>query len=422
MLRVLSPWALCLLLLLPWSTPNALAQDTESRFEGWKDRVVQIQVMDLAAGSKAGIGSGFFAGRPGWIVSNYHVIAELVNNPGHYEARYLADSGEEGRLTLLAVDAVHDLALLVTDGLERPPLGMAGALPARGARLWSMGYPFDIGLTIVEGTFNGKLQRSRLDKLHFTGSINPGMSGGPTLDEHGQVVGVNVATAGNQVSFLVPVHKVMDLLAEAPEDPGSPEHLNAMVASQLLKNQGAIAASTLEQPLPTTRLGEYQVPAGLGDFVNCWGNSENDEENRLDLVYYACYSQDNIFLSSLFETGIIQYQHDVVSTEALAPLRFYRQLENRSYYPRLQLNGDEHTVSNFQCQSGFVDQEGLPMKVTYCVRHYRKHDGLFDAYLSATSLVGDQQALQSTLVLAGFNWYNLQRFSARFLEAFSWDP
>ena len=190
----------------------------------------------------------------------------------------------------------------------------------------------------------------------------------------------------------------------------------------MLANQGAIAAQTLEAPLPTTRLGDYQVPAGLGDFINCWGNSENDEENRLDLVYYACYSQDDIFLSNLFETGIIQYQHDVVSTDALAPLRFYRQLENRSYYPQLQLNGDEHTVSNFQCQSGFVDQAGLPMKVTYCVRSYRKHQGLFDAYLSTTSLVDNRQALQSTLVLAGFSWDNLQRFSARFLEAFSWDP
>ena len=109
-----------------------------------------------------------------------------------------------------------------------------------------MGNPLDLGMTILPGTYNGIAGGSFYDRIHFSGSINPGMSGGPVINRNGQVVGINVATAGNQVSFLVPVHKVMDLLAEAPEDPGSPEHLNAMVASQLLKNQGAIAASTLE--------------------------------------------------------------------------------------------------------------------------------------------------------------------------------
>ena len=51
----------------------------------------------------------------------------------------------------------------------------------------------DIGLTIVQGSFSGRLQRSLYDRLHFTGSINPGMSGGPALNAQGAVVGVNVA-------------------------------------------------------------------------------------------------------------------------------------------------------------------------------------------------------------------------------------
>ncbi len=409
-------------LLLMVCTPVAPAQETERVFADWKDRVVQVQLIDRAAGSKAGIGSGFFAGRAGWVVSNYHVIAGLVNEPGRYEARYLADGGAEGSLELLAVDAVHDLALLRTDGLERPPLGVAAALPARGSRLWSMGYPFDIGLTIVEGTYNGHLRNTLNDKLHFTGSINPGMSGGPALDAHGQVVGVNVSTAGNQVSFLVPVRHVIDLLALDLETPVSTEGLHAMVSRQLLANQQTLVDRALGEDLPSTLLRSYRVPADLAEFINCWGNSEEDAENHLSLVYYACQTRDDIFLSNSLSTGIIEYQHDIVSTDDLGPLRFYRQLEQRSYYPRLHLDGDESSVSNYRCQSGFVEGDGLPMKVTYCVRSYRKLDGLYDAYLSTTSLVEDRQALQSTLVLAGFSWENLQRFVGGYLEAFGWEP
>ena len=35
-------------------------------YAGGKDRVVQLRVIDRQAGGKAGIGSGFFAGEPGW--------------------------------------------------------------------------------------------------------------------------------------------------------------------------------------------------------------------------------------------------------------------------------------------------------------------------------------------------------------------
>jgi len=413
---------LLILLLAHVFTGAAAARETEGVFADWKDRVVQVRLMDRAAGGKAGIGSGFFAGRPDWVVSNYHVIAGLVNEPGRFEARYLADDGREGTLELLAVDVVHDLALLRTDGLERAPLGVAAAPPPRGTRLWSMGYPFDIGLTIVEGTFNGPWQNTLYEKLHFTGSVNPGMSGGPTLDHNGQVVGVNVMGGSNQVSFLVPVRHVVNLLAAEVESPAGAEGLDAMVSRQLLDNQQTLVDRTLGAELARTRLGDYEVPAGLADFINCWGNSEDDAENRLAIVYYACQTRDEIFLSDTVSTGSISYRHDVVSTEALRPLRFWRQLEKRSYYPQLGVGGDENAVSNFRCQSGFVEAESLPMKVTWCVRAYHVLSGLYDGYLIATTLVEDRRALQSTLVLSGFSWDNLERFAGDYLGAFRWAP
>ena len=77
-------------------------------------------------------------------------------------------------------------------------------------------------------------------------------------------------------------------------------------------------------------------------------------------------------------------------------------------------------MTNYQCHNDFVEQGALPLKLTFCVRAYRELGGLFDAYLSLTSLVDDSEALQSTLLLAGFSWDNLTRISTRFLEAYRW--
>jgi hypothetical protein len=417
---IVMPLILSLILFL-WTTA-ALAQsaDTADVYAAWRDRVLQIQVIDLQADTKAGIGSGFFAGGSGWIVTNYHVIAELVNQPGRYKARYLAEGGQEGNLDLLSVDAVHDLALLRADDIQAPPLLLAGHGPPKGTRLYSMGYPYDIGLTIVEGTYNGMLEKSLYEKLHFTGSINPGMSGGPSLNQDGEVVGVNVATAGNQVSFLVPVHFVKTLMDHAPEHLPGEDDLNRQVARQLLENQQSVSTNLLNKAVPMTSLNGYSVPGGMASYLSCWGNSTDDKEDEIAQVYYRCQTQDDIFLSTSLHTGIIRYQHDMISTKTMHPLRFYNQLEKRGYYPRLQLDGNEGSVTNYYCQSDFIDQSGLPLKATFCVRSYRKLEGLYDAYLSITSLVESQEALQSTLVLAGFSWENVHLLLSRFMESFTW--
>ena len=58
------------------------------------------------------------------------------------------------------------------------PRALAGRLP-KGERIYAMGNPLDLGFTIVEGTYNGLVDKSYDERIHFSGAINPGMSGGP---------------------------------------------------------------------------------------------------------------------------------------------------------------------------------------------------------------------------------------------------
>jgi serine protease Do len=128
--------------------------------------------------------------------------------------------GRQGALQLLAFDVVHDLALLKP--VDPAPLAGRGAVPlrpadepmARGARIFSLGNPLDVGFAVAEGNYNGPVERSFLRTLFFGGSLSPGMSGGPALDEQGRLIGVNVAARrdGEQVSFLVPAEHVRALI------------------------------------------------------------------------------------------------------------------------------------------------------------------------------------------------------------------
>ena len=110
----------------------------------------------------------------------------------------------------MAIDVANDLALVRVDHHDQPffefdERAVHGELP-KGERLYSMGNPLDLGFTIVEGTYNGLVDRSYNERVHFSGALNPGMSGGPTVTAEGLVVGINVAKrmGGELVSFLVP--------------------------------------------------------------------------------------------------------------------------------------------------------------------------------------------------------------------------
>ena len=204
-------------------------------FDNTRDRIYQIRVMDISANTRSSTGSGFLIGDNGSIATNYHVIASAISSPDKYRIEILQEDEVMRYIgTIVHVDVVHDLAILSTEIKATDFLTLATQAPAKGDRVYSIGYPYDLGVTVVPGTYNGLIPHSASPRVHFTGSLNPGMSGGPAFNGDNEVIGVNVATSGNQVSFLVPVHNLHDLVTEATTSP--PEDLNRAIAEQLAAN------------------------------------------------------------------------------------------------------------------------------------------------------------------------------------------
>ena len=234
-------WALLTVLLGASLLPTAQAvgpPDAQEIFRRFGDRGVQVRILDRASGSKSTIGSGFFIDGAGHLLTNFHVIAELVHHPDRARAEIVEDSGETTPVELLNFDVVHDLAILRAERNHDSYLELAADEPRKGTRLYSIGNPYDLGSSIVEGTYNGLLENSLYEKIHFTGAINPGMSGGPVINAVGKVVGINVATAGNELSFLVPAKYATRLSAQtlAPIY-RRPESFLQLLDAQLLQNQ-----------------------------------------------------------------------------------------------------------------------------------------------------------------------------------------
>ncbi len=166
-----------------------------------------------------GMGSGFVIA-PGYIVTNYHVI-EVPREASSADIYIVPhkDSGANYQPVKLVKPWIEgDLALLQAQGLNIPPLQLY-LTPYKNERVVSMGYP-DVTDHLLNRSGTALLEPgdayvtqgsialfastnpdgSRVATLFHTASINHGNSGGPLLNECGQVVGVNTWTAPSTVS------------------------------------------------------------------------------------------------------------------------------------------------------------------------------------------------------------------------------
>ena len=141
--------------------------------------------------SQSSVGSGFLVSTEGHLITNFHVVSQYALQPQRNRLVYATIDGQQGALQLLAFDVVHDLALL--KAVDPAPLAGRGAVGfrpdsetlARGARIFSLGNPLDVGFTVTEGSATtARWSAASCARCSSAGPLSPGMSGGPSLDEN----------------------------------------------------------------------------------------------------------------------------------------------------------------------------------------------------------------------------------------------
>jgi serine protease Do len=172
----------------------------ESVIDRYKDVVVQI-------GTPYSVGTGFYLKRENLIVTNEHVIRdnrEVTVNGRHFDKQ---------TVPVLYIDPHYDLAFLSPPNIlpEREQIQAAELCPEvevrQGEVVVAVGHPFGYDYTATQGIVSnpGHYERE-IRFIQHDAALNPGNSGGPLINDRGQVIGVNnfIVKDGNSVGFSLP--------------------------------------------------------------------------------------------------------------------------------------------------------------------------------------------------------------------------
>jgi serine protease Do len=410
---------------LPLCVAVAGAQDdtfTARVFSRHAEGVVKIHVVEGGSGAKARVGSGFFVNAGGRVVTNYHVIADLIHAPERYFAEIVDHAGVAHTAVVQAIDVVHDLAVLGTTAPSPThfDLATASADVAQGTRMYALGHPSDLGLSIVEGTYNGHLRHTLYPKIHFTGSINSGMSGGPAITEDGRVIGVNVSTAGNQLSFLVPIERAMALVAQLGDGGDRPVPTGlADLGRQLRDYQEEYLRDLFHGETRMIDLGPYRVATEPAPFFRCWGDSWRPPDLPYETIDHSCATDDRVYIAPTQQAGVVSLTHELISTRTLRPTQFYALYTSIFTRDRTPFGAEEH-VTSWRCGTQNITPGDVPMRAVLCLRRYRKLGELYDAVLTVAALGRPDAGLVSTLTISGVTFENVDRLSRRYMETIGW--
>ena len=398
-------------------TPSSSAQKI---YSAAKDDLLQIRMLLKSGRSQSSVGSGFLIGTSDLVVTNYHVVSQMAIDPDIYVGEWVDTNGKSGTVELLAVDVLHDLAVLRVNrkgtgffNMPSKPLELK-----QGQYLYSLGNPLDLGFAISEGSYNGIIARSFYDQLLFTGPINSGMSGGPAVTVDGTVAGVNVAKRrdGELVSFLVPVKYAQELLAKIAQQKSPPKDFNPLIGQQLLTHQKSMIDRLLETPLAIKTMGPFNVPVRESEQVRCWGDSNVKEEASYAADTIACRMESTIFVSDTQQTGHVWMSHQYVRSDKLDQVRFANLVSN--LFQADDLGSRKHLrLTAPSCTEKFVKTRTLPLRAVMCVRAYRKFAGLYNFTLLTASTDDAHANLQSRLDLSGVSYENGLRTTRAFIEA-----
>lgn len=167
-------------------TPSGTEQPISSSVSYLNCQKVAPAVVTIYAGKE--IGSGSIVSPDGLIITNRHVVKEVVSSQKPIYVKLASGSRYTGRL--ITTDAKNDLALVQLKAQGQfPTVSIASPDSIRAnERVCAIGSPFGRSGVLSEGTFTGFRDNGDLRSAIL---LNPGNSGGPLLNANGEMIGIN---------------------------------------------------------------------------------------------------------------------------------------------------------------------------------------------------------------------------------------
>lgn len=205
-----------------------------------------------------GMGSGFIISPDGYVLTNYHVIADAS------EVKVKLGDSREFTAKVVGSDQQYDVALLKIDGKNLPTVRVGDSNSLKpGQWVVAIGSPFGLDHSVTAGVVSalgrstGGPDQRYVPFIQTDVAINQGNSGGPLLNTRGEVVGINSqifsASGGYMgISFAIPI----DL---------------AMSAVEQIKKSGKVTRGQLGavvEPIDSLKAQGLGLPDSRGALVN----------------------------------------------------------------------------------------------------------------------------------------------------------
>ncbi len=430
MLKLILP---LLVVISLYAFPSRAEDQASALFKSSISSIFQIAVVDKRSQEKDSIGTGFLfeidEGKHLLLGTNYHVISDFTRDTVNYEIQYRTEDGRSGLLDLVAVDVARDLAILTSkEKVFSAGQGLVlrdGDL-SKGQSIFAMGNPHDKGMMVVQGAYGGMIRNAFNEFVIFAGaSLNPGMSGGPAVDESGKVVGVNVLTAGNDLNYLVPVAALRALFEASRDETQVPDRTSTAwrqeIAAQVLKRQRTGIETLLKASPEIANLEGLSFPKKLDASFKCWGGGEKrGQKVNFDKAWLVCQQEDDVFLKSGLNTGKIKYALSYVDGSPASQLGFDYDYSDRYGSSWLAEDKNEVDVTEFTCDSGFTQHAGKNWKSALCTRRYKGYPGLYDVYFSSALLGQSHKGYYYKVSLEGVDQELARMVLAKLTGSIAW--
>jgi S1-C subfamily serine protease len=207
----------------PAGEPKADPEDVLDAFSravvGVADKLRPAVVnLRVGRGARGGSGSGVLFTPDGFLLTNHHVVQ------GHETVRVRLSDGTELNGEVIGNDPWTDLAVVRAAGAAFPIAAFGDSAKIKVGQLAvAIGSPLGFESTVTAGVISalGRTLRSvsghLVDNVIQTdAALNPGNSGGPLVDSHGRVIGINTAVIqpAQGICFAVPINTAKTILPQ----------------------------------------------------------------------------------------------------------------------------------------------------------------------------------------------------------------
>lgn len=173
-------------------------------------------VLTLRVESKSGdryVGSAFLALKEGIAVTAWHVIFDAIKVTAKF-----SDGANCDVTGFIDYDETKDIALIKVDSKDRPLLSFAGATPLVGMKTYVIGSPKGYEFSISDGLLSQIQKVDGFSQYQVSCPFSPGNSGGPILNNRGEVMGVAAWTrnGAQNLNFATPATETAQLDPDRP--------------------------------------------------------------------------------------------------------------------------------------------------------------------------------------------------------------